>query len=137
MCNLHGLGMAALQRLNKGVALASIVPGQVLRVPHGDAIYAQQGSGSSSGEGAAVGSGASTSVTGSGACSRAGSGASSREGSGASRAGSGAQAALIQATALGETPKDGLVAVKVGSVGRMSPWGKCEECGENVSMGEV
>ena len=130
MCNLHGLGMAALQRLNKGVALASIVPGQVLRVPHGDAIYAQQGFGRTSGEGAAGGSGASASVTGSGASASA-----SVSGSGASsRAGSGAQAALIQATALGETPKDGLVAVKVGSVGRMSSWGKC---GENVSMVKV
>ena len=127
MCNLHGLGMAALQRLNKGVALASIVPGQVLKVPHGDAIYAYQGSGSS-GEGAVVGSGA----------SRKGSGATaSVAGSGASRSVSGAQAALIQATALGETPKDGLVAVKVGSVGRMSPWGKCGECGEDVTMGDV
>ena len=115
MCNLHGLGMAALQQLNKGVALASIVPGQVLKVPHGDAIYAQRGSGSTSGEGAAAGSGAS-SVTGSGAASVTASGASGRV--------SGVQAALIQATALGATPKDGMVAVKVGSVGRMSPWGK-------------
>ena len=80
VCNLHGIGMEELQRLNKGISLDQMVSGQTLRVPS-----------------LGVGYGGMEAETASG------------------RAFGAAQNALIHAAAIGETPKDGLVAVKVGT----------------------
>ena len=81
VCNLQGIGMGELQRLNKGVALGRVSEGQRLSVPLRDENEDQ------------------------------GVGGSGRTG----KAGGTAQRSLIRASAAGETPRDGLVAVKVGN----------------------
>ena len=83
ICNVHGIGMGELQRLNKGVSLDRLKSGQSLRVPSLGVVYNQRQEPSKGGIGPeAVGT-----VS--------------------------AQKALIHASAVGETPKNGLVAVKV------------------------